>query len=69
MPRYQVAIVEEIQRTYVVEVETTGDHEEAASLAEDLLVNFEECRETNLEDERQISQTAVATLIDWHPTE
>jgi hypothetical protein len=56
----QVTITETIVRTYVVEVNAAND-EEAAKLAEDLIVNYEEVEEANLEDERVVSKATSVT--------
>jgi len=56
----QVTITEIIVRTYVVEVNAAND-EEAAKLAEDLIVNYEEVEEANLEDERVVSKATFVT--------
>lgn len=58
----QVTITETIIRTYVVEVEADDD-KQAALIAEDLLVNYEECEEANLEDERVIEKAVTVVAV------
>ncbi|QXN72607.1 RNA polymerase inhibitor [Rhodobacter phage RcTiptonus] len=58
----QVTITETIIRTYVVEVEANDD-KQAALLAEDLLVNYEECEEASLEDERVTEKVVTVVAV------
>lgn len=52
----QVTITETIIRKYVVDYVEASSDDEAAKLAEDLIVNYEECEEVCLKEERVIDK-------------
>ena len=61
MTRYTVTIIEVVETTYEIEIETDEGETQARLLAEDLLVNYEEAAAEVITGEKQLSQSATVT--------